>query len=84
MENPQHDTVAKSTNKNMEQGRPLQTTPTQLRKSTGRRHTPATFPRTKYLGSGREKSEMESLRQHLTFSDFEEVISIKDSLLVFL
>ncbi|XP_071846255.1 uncharacterized protein [Apostichopus japonicus] len=72
MENPQQSATAKSTNKNTEQRKPLPATPTQGRKSQGRRHTPATFPRTKYLGSGREKTEMESLRQHLTFSDMEE------------
>ena len=39
----------------------------------GRRHTPATYPRTRHIASVRERAELEMLRQQLTFSDVEEV-----------
>ncbi|XP_038056288.1 pericentriolar material 1 protein-like isoform X4 [Patiria miniata] len=41
------------------------------REST-RRHTPATFPRTRNVASARERVELELLRQQLTFSEMDE------------
>lgn len=65
MENPQHANSAKSKNKNKEQG-----TPNHYGRSSGRKHRPATFPRTAV--SGREKAQLEDLVHHFTFSDVEE------------
>ena len=43
------------------------------RREPSRRHTPATFPRTRNVASVRERAELEMLKQQLTFSDMEEV-----------
>ncbi|XP_033631424.1 pericentriolar material 1 protein-like isoform X2 [Asterias rubens] len=45
------------------------------RREPSRRHTPATFPRTRNVASVRERAELEMLKQQLTFSDMEEPLA---------
>ncbi|XP_071787305.1 pericentriolar material 1 protein-like isoform X2 [Asterias amurensis] len=45
------------------------------KREPSRRHTPATFPRTRNVASVRERAELEMLKQQLTFSDMEEPLA---------
>ncbi|XP_072039605.1 LOW QUALITY PROTEIN: uncharacterized protein [Amphiura filiformis] len=69
----------KTKNKDRDKRVPNQShTPTAGHNSSdeGRQHTPATYPRTKFVGSVRERAELETLKQQLLFSDMDEQQSV--------